>query len=80
MNTPQPTATETCNARRSQIARLLDVIQMELDKHTEKQKADPKNWGYAGNLAKVRSDLIDVVGFLSNMEREEVEAFLDDAE
>ena len=77
---PEPTAAETYAARRSDIARLMDVLQMELDKHDAEQKADPKNWGHAGDLGKVRSDLMDTVGFLSNMERDDMERFLNDAE
>jgi len=77
---PEPTAAETYAARRSDIARLMDVLQMELDKHDAEQKADPKNWGHAGDLGKVRSDLINLVGFMSNMDPEHVEAFLNDAE
>ncbi|MCC6969606.1 MAG: hypothetical protein IT434_05230 [Phycisphaerales bacterium] len=77
---PEATAAETYAARQNDIARLMDVLQMELDKHAEQAKADPRNWGFAGSLGKVRSDLIDPVGFLSNMDREHVEAFLADAE
>ncbi len=77
---PEPTATEAYAARRNDIARLMDVLQMELDKHAEGAKADPRNWGFAGSLGKVRGDLIDLVGFLSNMDPENVEAFLNDAE
>ena len=77
---PEPTAAETYAARRNDIARLMDVLQMELDKHAEGAQADPRNWGFAGSLGKVRSDLIDLVGFLSNMDPEHVEAFLNDAE
>lgn len=73
---PEPTAAEMYAARRNDIARLLDVLAMELDKHDEQAKADPTNWGITGNLGKVRSDLIDVVGFLSGMDREDVERFL----
>jgi hypothetical protein len=43
--TPEPTAAETYAARRNDIGRLIDVLQMELDKHAEQAKADPKNWG-----------------------------------
>ncbi|QOJ18464.1 MAG: hypothetical protein HRU76_13080 [Phycisphaeraceae bacterium] len=76
----EPTAAEIYAARRSDIARLLDVLEMELDKHDERAKADPRNWGLPGNLGKVRSDLIYLVGFLSGMERERIEEFLRDAE
>lgn len=74
----EPTAAETYAARRSDVARLLDVLALELDKHDERAKADPRNWGLPGNLGKVRSDLIDLVAFISGMERPEVERFLDD--
>ena len=77
---PEPTAAEAYAARRNDIARLMDVLQMELDKHAEGAKADPRNWGFAGSLGKVRRDLIDLVGFLSNMDPEHVEVFLNDAE
>lgn len=76
----QPTAVEMYSARRNDIARLLDVLQMELDKHDERAKADPTNWGITGNLGKVRSDLIDLVGFMANMDRATVEEILDNAE
>ena len=77
---PEPTAAETYAARRNDIARLMDVLQMELDKHAEGAKADPRNWGFAASLGKVRRDQIDLVGFLSNMDPEHVEDFLNDAE
>ena len=77
--TPRTTKPEP-TARRNDIARLMDVLAMELDKHDERAKADPTNWGITGNLGKVRSDLMDTVGFLSSMEREDMERFLNDAE
>lgn len=77
---PEPTAAETYAARQNDIARLMDVLQMELDKHAEAAKSDACNWGRTGDLGKVRSDLIDLVGFMSGMDREHVEAFLNDAE
>ncbi|MGE3109728.1 MAG: hypothetical protein AB7G11_13170 [Phycisphaerales bacterium] len=73
---PEPTAAQMYVARRNDIARLLDVLAMELDKHDERAKADPTNWGITGNLGKVRSDLMDTVAFLSGMDREDVERFL----
>ncbi|GJQ28437.1 MAG: hypothetical protein HBSAPP03_03210 [Phycisphaerae bacterium] len=76
----EPTAVETYAARRNDIARLLDVLAMELDKHDERATADPRNWGLPGNLGKVRSDLIDLLGFISGLERECIEEFLRDAE
>jgi hypothetical protein len=91
MTTPNPTpnptpnrnpktAAETLALRQHDIARLMDVLQMELDRHAEEAKANPKDWGFAGSLGKIREDLINAVGFLSNKEPQEIEAFLDDAE
>ena len=77
---PEPTAAETYAARRGDIARLLDVLEMELDEHDQRAKAEPTDWSVVGNLGKVRSDLIDLVGFLSGMDREDVERFLAEAE
>lgn len=76
----EPTATETYAKRASDIARLIDVLQMELEKDAAAAKADPLNWGHAGSLGKVREDLINTVAFLSNMDPEQIEAFLNDAE
>ena len=77
---PEPTAAEMYAARRNDIARLLDVLSMHLDINDKEHAAAPTNWGLVGNLGKVRSDLIDLVGFLSGMERERIEEFLRDVE
>ena len=59
--------------RASDIARLIDVLQMELERHAEAANEDPKNWGRVGDLGKVRSDLLGTLSFLSGMERETIE-------
>ncbi len=78
-NAPKPTAPESYAAERGRIARLLDVLEMELDKHGARAKADPSHWGLVGDLAKVRDDLVEAVCYLSGMERADVERFLIDA-
>ena len=75
---PEPTARETYAARANDIARLIDVLQMELEKHAAAAKGDQKCWGRVGDLGKVRSDLIDTVAFMSGMDREDVKRFLAD--
>ena len=77
---PEPTAAETFAKNAADIARLMDVLQMELDRHAKDAAAKPGDWGFAGSLGKVRSDLINTVGFMSNQDPEQVEAFLNDAE
>ncbi|MBX3387689.1 MAG: hypothetical protein KF768_14060 [Phycisphaeraceae bacterium] len=79
-NLPETPVADCYAARRNDIARLLDVLAMELDRHDEKAAAEPGNWGFAGNLGKVREDLINLVGFMSNRDPHEIEAFLNDAE
>jgi hypothetical protein len=78
--TTKPTAAETYAARSNDIARLMDVLQMELNKHAEAAKADPKNWGRTGDLGMVRERMIELVASMSGMDRDNVEAFLADAE
>ena len=77
-NAPDTNARDAYQARANDIARLIDVLQMELEKHADAAKGDPKCWGRVGDLGKVRSDLIDMVGFMSGMDREDVERFLAD--
>ena len=77
---PEPTAAATYAARRNDIARLLDVLQMELDRHATDAQAKPGDWGFAGSLGHVRTGLIDLVAFMSNQDPEGVETFLNDAE
>lgn len=79
-NAPKPTAAEMYATERGRIARLLDVLEMELDKHGVRAKADPAHWGLVGDLAKVRDDLVEAVRYLSGMERTDIERFLIDAD
>lgn len=83
--TTNETAAQRYAARRNDIARLLDVLQMELDRHAEETKADSNNarcWGRVGDLDLVRNNLIDTVAFMSGskMERADIERFLAEAE
>ena len=73
-------ATRAYAKRRNDIARLIDVLQMELDSHNTQFANDPNRWGAAGDLGCVRDRLIDLVAFISQMEREDVERFLAEAE
>jgi len=78
MTTREPTALETYAARFDDIARLIDLLQEELEVHRRDAEDNPdRRWGRAGDLGKVRSDLIDTVAFLSSgLDREDIEAFL----
>ena len=52
MNAKQ-TASDLYTLRREDIARLLDWLDLELDKHRAKAEAQPSDWGYAGDLGYV---------------------------
>ncbi|MEI8194739.1 MAG: hypothetical protein WCI73_02400 [Phycisphaerae bacterium] len=75
---PANNARDAYQARTKDITRLIGLLQNELATHARASAANPKNWGFAGDLGKVRSDLIELVGFLSNTDREKVEQYLAD--
>jgi len=70
------TARELYDERRQDIARVMDWIELELDKHKTNAKANPADWGYPGDLGHVREKLIQTLAFLSNSEPEEIENLL----
>ena len=72
----QTNAADAYQARANDIARLIDVLQMELDKHATSAKADAKNCGKVGDLGEVRRKLIEMVCFMSGMDRSNIEDFL----
>ncbi len=73
--TPQ-TAPELYEERFQDIARVMDWIELELDKHRTRAQADPRNFGNAGDLGHVRERLIETLAFLSDSETEEIEKLL----
>ena len=72
------TASDLYTQRREDIARLIDWLGLELDKHQAKAEAEPSDWGYAGDLGNVRAKLIRTVAFLANQEPEDIENLLSD--
>ena len=70
------TARELYDERRQDIARVMDWIELELDKHKTNAKGDPKNWCYAGDLGHIREKLIETLAFLANNEPQEIEDLL----
>lgn len=75
------TASQAYTRHFEDIHRLIDVLEMELQKHADNQKADYKNWGLVGDLGKVRRDLIEAVAFISGNpdDTKMVEEFLEEA-
>jgi len=70
------TAAEVYAERRRDIDRLLDWLGQELAKHAKQAKADPRNWGAAGDLYRTRSCLIEALAGLRGVEVEDIERSL----
>ena len=73
---PKRSAIEAYRQRRADVARLLDFLDMELEKFGERAEAKPKDWGFAGTMDHVRNTLIDLVEGLSGIERARIEETL----
>jgi len=80
MTTTNETASQAYAKRRSDIARLIDVLQMELDAHAKRAALADTHWGYPGDLGRIREGMIELVMSMSGMERERIEDFLADAD
>ena len=52
--------------RMKQIQKALKDMQAKLKSHETKQKKDPKNWGYAGDLAHVNQALYELLDSMRN--------------
>ena len=80
MTTTNETASQAYAKRRSDIARLIDVLQMELDAHAKRAALADTHWGYPGDLGRIREGLIELVMSMSGMERERIEDCLAEAD
>ena len=80
MTTTNETASQAYAKRRSDIARLIDVLQMELHAHAKRAALADTHWGYPGDLGCIREGLIELVMSMSGMERERIEDFLAEAD
>ena len=78
--TTKTNAAAQYTARRADIARLLDILAGEIDSKDAEVKASGATWGKVGDLDKVRSELVDLVAFMSNMDADAVVDALADAE
>ena len=72
----EQTAIELYNERIENIARVMDWINLELDNHKTDAKANPKDWGYAGDLGLVLERLVQALAFISNRESEDIEKLI----
>jgi hypothetical protein len=70
------TAAEMYAERRRDIDRLTDWLGQELAKHQRAARAEPGNWGAAGDLYRVRSGLLEVLAGLRGVEIADIERSL----
>jgi hypothetical protein len=78
MSTEKHTAAETYTNRAQDIAAMLDWLTDELEVHAERAKAEPANWGFAGELGHVRQKVKEILAFLSASSEEQIEEALAD--
>ena len=72
------TAAETYAERASDIAAMLDLIGQELKAHKERAAAEPKDWGFAGDLGHIRERLREVLGFISGIDEDAIDETFED--
>ena len=62
------TAAQAYEENMTAIEALLKTLTGQLAEHKTKQATEPRNWGFTGDLAEVRSRLQTAVSFLANDE------------
>lgn len=50
---------------------MLDLIAADVAAHSTQAAADPRNWGYIGDLGNIRNHLMDCLVFLGNYQDED---------
>jgi hypothetical protein len=63
--TKRNTAKALLTERSKEARELLAKLSAAIDAHEREGKANPENWGFAGNLGYVNNELGDVLGFLT---------------
>ena len=70
------TAAQAFSEHGEDVARLLDIFQMEMGKLCERAEESPKSWEPVWTLALVRDSMIDIVQNLSGISRAMIEETL----
>lgn len=65
-STKQQTAAEAYAARLGECNELVETLRYQLQVHAARQEADPKNWGFAGDLGYVIEQLSYVLASLGD--------------
>lgn len=62
----QKTSHETYLETQAEIATLLKKIKLGMAEHSRREKQNPRNWGYVGDLQHIASQLQEASDFLHN--------------
>ncbi len=57
----EQTAAQRYADHRRDVAVLMDCVQMELDHHAGRAAGKPNDWGYAGDLGRIRELMKDIL-------------------
>jgi hypothetical protein len=71
--TKRQTAAEAYEANHRDIMMLIDLLEAELGHHAERAAAEPRNWGFAGDLGSVRRRIIEVLAALTGQSEASIE-------
>lgn len=77
MTTQNSAATQAYTNRRNEIARLIDLLEQELDVlDARRTKQCPDGWMYVSDLGHIREELVNLLAFVSGVEPAAVRAML----
>ena len=77
MTERKTTAAEAYQARRRDVEKLLDMLREEVAHHADYAAKEPRDWGFAGDLGRVRDLLVEALAFLTQQDRDDIERRLE---
>lgn len=60
------TLQETYNEYYTNVKRMLKALNKAVKTHSKKQKKEPHNWGYVGDIAHISQELNDLQHFINS--------------
>jgi hypothetical protein len=68
---PQEDAPTAYRRLKRDVETMLDLLAADVAAHGTRAAADPRNWGYAGDLGEIRSRLMTCLVFFGNYQDED---------
>lgn len=66
------TAAQAYTRKTREIYAMIEFLKSEMEVHAKRQAADPRNWGFAGDLGQIRQNLKETLVFAMGAKDEEV--------